>query len=135
MKILLLFCTVFSLNAAADIYVVTHPSNSNTLDKDFVARLFLGKAKQFPDGTSAIPLSQIETAAATPEFNEKVLGRNSRQLKAYWSQLVFTGKGTPAKEVNTDAEVIALVKSNPNLIGYVAAAPSDGSVKVTKLAL
>jgi ABC-type phosphate transport system substrate-binding protein len=133
MKRLLIILCFITPCALADIFVVVHPSNGSSPDKDFVARLFLGKLKQFPDGATAIPLSQADSNPITDTFNNQVLGRNSRQLKAYWSQLVFTGKGTPAKEVTNDAEVIQLVKANPNMIGYVSQAPQDGSVKAIKL--
>ncbi len=64
------------------------------------------------------------------EFAKKVLGKSSSQLKAYWAKLVFTGKGTPPKQINSDAEMIKLVAANPNLIGFVNAASVDDSVKV-----
>lgn len=51
-------------------------------------------------------------------------------MKAYWSKLVFTGKGTPPQEVPGDAEVKALIGSNPSTIGYIDAGSVDASVKV-----
>jgi ABC-type phosphate transport system substrate-binding protein len=64
------------------------------------------------------------------DFEKKVLNKSASQIKAYWSKLVFTGKGTPPKEVSSDAEVINLIKSNPNLIGYVDESSVTGDVKV-----
>ncbi len=74
--------------------------------------------------------NQNEGSAAREAFNDKVLGKSSSQLKAYWSRLIFTGKGTPPKESGSDADVVSLVAKNPNLVGYVDAAAVDGSVKV-----
>lgn len=121
---------LFSSLTFADVAVIVHPSNANVLDGGEVNRIFIGKAKSFPDGSQAVPISQVESSAATGEFNQKVLKKSASQLKAYWSKLIFTGKGAPPKEVATDAEVIALVSTNPNLIGYVDAGSADGSVKV-----
>lgn len=114
----------------AEVMIVVHPSNANSLDQQKVVRLFTGKSKTFPDGSQAIPINQSESTATTEEFNAKVLGRSSSQLKSYWSKLVFTGKGTPPKEVSSDQEVIDLVAANPNVIGYVSAGTATDSVKV-----
>ena len=51
-------------------------------------------------------------------------------MKAYWSKLVFTGKGTPPAELANEAAVLSHVAANPDAIGYVDAASVDGSVKV-----
>jgi len=59
-----------------------------------------------------------------------VLKKSASQLKAYWSKLLFTGKGTPPKEIGSDAEMVSLVASNPNMIGFVDAAAVNDSVKV-----
>jgi len=114
----------------ADIAVVVHPSNSATIDSSAVSLLFLGKLKSFPGGSQAIPITQIETNSVATEFNKKVLRKSSSQLKAYWSKLVFTGKGTPPRSMTNDSEVISLISTNPNLIGYVDASAVDDRVKV-----
>ncbi|NVK23675.1 MAG: phosphate ABC transporter substrate-binding protein [Gammaproteobacteria bacterium] len=129
-KACLLALTLIAPLAQADIAVIVHPSNADALDESTISRIFLGKMKSFPGGGQAIPLNQDEGSATTGEFNSKVLNKSGSQLKAYWSKLVFTGKGTPPKAVSTDAEVISLVSSNPNIIGYVDAGAVTGDVKV-----
>lgn len=115
----------------AEVAVIVSASNANAaLDQDTISRVFLGKTSNFPDGSQAIPVDQNEGSASREAFNDKVLGKSSSQLKAYWSRLIFTGKGTPPKESGSDAEVKDLVAKNPNLIGYVDASVVDGSVKV-----
>ncbi|MCV2886203.1 phosphate ABC transporter substrate-binding protein [Aestuariibacter sp. AA17] len=129
MKKLLALClaSTFSLNAMA-VTVIVHPSNSEQLDQASISRIFLGKAKSFPSGSSAVPINLEESSATTEEFNSKVLNKSSSQLKAYWSKLVFTGKGTPPKTVSSDAEMINLIANNPNMIGFISG-EGDGSVK------
>ena len=115
----------------AEIVVIVHPSLAVTsLSEDDVARLFLGKSRSFPNGDQAIPVNQIEGSAIRATFNQTVCNKNASQYKAYWSQLVFTGKGTPPKEANDDTAVKALVAYNPSMIGYVDASVVDASVKV-----
>lgn len=117
--------------AQAEVSVIVSASNGNgSLDQDAIARVFLGKTKNFPDGSQAVPVDQNNGAASREAFNSSVLGKSSSQLKAYWSRLIFTGKGTPPKESGDDAAVKNLVANNPNLIGYVDSSVVDGSVKV-----
>jgi ABC-type phosphate transport system substrate-binding protein len=123
---------VLSSFAHADVAVIVNPSNASALDDDAIKWLFLGKAKSFPNGEQAIPLNQKQGSTVSDEFGDKVLGKSASQLKAYWSKLVFTGKGTPPKEQDNDAEVIKLVASNPNLIGFIDAKSVNDSIKVIK---
>jgi ABC-type phosphate transport system substrate-binding protein len=115
----------------AEISVIVSPSNPNgTLDQATVGKIFLGKAKSFPDGTQAVPVDQDDGAAARDAFNSTVLGKSASQLKSYWSRLIFTGKGTPPKPSGNDAAVKAIVANNPNIIGYIDSSAVDASVKV-----
>ncbi len=97
-------------------------------DKD-LQRIFLGKTKNFPNGTSAVPVNQNVGEAARDTFNAKVLNKDEAQLKSYWSRLIFTGKGTPPKDEGNDDAVKNLVANNPNTIGYIDSSKVDGSVK------
>lgn len=115
----------------AEVAVIVHPSvGIESLTEDDIARLFLGKSKSFPGGAQAVPINQNEGSAVREKFNETVCKKNASQYKAYWSQLVFTGKGTPPKDGGDDAGVKALVAANTNMIGYVDASVVDASVKV-----
>lgn len=131
-KYFITLCTLLlALPVYADTAVIVHPSVSfSALSEDDVSRLFLGKAKSFPDGAQAVPVNQDEGSAVRDKFNENVTKKNASQYKAYWSQLVFTGKGTPPKDAGNDASVKALIAANPNMIGYVDGAAVDASVKV-----
>lgn len=126
-----LFLGLMAGIAQAGVAVIVHPSAGfDSLTEDDVARLFLGKAKSFPGGAQAVPINQNEGSPARDKFNEAVCKKNASQYKAYWSQLVFTGKGTPPKDGGDDAAVKALVAANPNMIGYVDDSQVDASVKV-----
>jgi len=130
MKQWILAASLCSSMAFADVAVIVHPSNGDALDKDSISRLFLNKMKFFPNGTNAVPLALAEGQAATDEFNGKVLNKSASQLTAFWSKLVFTGKGQPPKALGSDAEVVSAVAADPGAIGYVDAGSVDGSVRV-----
>ncbi|MDR6983148.1 ABC-type phosphate transport system substrate-binding protein [Rheinheimera pacifica] len=129
-KTVLLLATLLSGAAVADIAVVVNPANANAVSADDLNRLFLGRASSFADGSKATPLNMAEGRPAREEFDSKVLNRSAAQLKAYWSKLVFTGKGTPPKELADDAAVKAAVAADSSAIGYISSSSVDSSVKV-----
>lgn len=127
---LLLLMTGIVLPVHADVVVIVNPGNAASLSADDVQRLFLGKLKSFPGGGEATPVNQKEGQPSREQFNQTILNKSESQLKAYWSQLVFTGKGTPPKELDNDDAIKAFVASTPAGIGYIDASKVDGSVKV-----
>lgn len=113
----------------AEISVIVHPDNAiAAMDKKAVKKIFLGKSKKFPGGSSAQPIDQ-SGGTSKKAFHSTITKKNAAKLKAYWSRMVFTGKAQPPKEVSDDAAVIAAVAANPKAVGYVDSASVDGSVK------
>ena len=120
-----------SASTYAETAIIVSKSNANTsMDSSTVSRIYLGKLSKFSNGEPAVPVDQSEGSATRDAFNGSVLGKSSSQLKAYWSRLIFTGKGTPPKEVGDDAAVKKLVAANPNMIGYIDSSAVDDTVKV-----
>jgi ABC-type phosphate transport system substrate-binding protein len=117
----------------AELVVIVHPSNAASIDNTQVQRIFLGKEKKFADGSEATPINTVASNASREQFDTKVLERSSSQVAAYWSKLVFTGKGIPPKELENDAAVIAAVAADASAIGYVDSAAVTGAVKVITL--
>ncbi len=121
---------VFSGSASAEVAVIANSSSPiASASNDEIKRLFLGKSKTIGSNT-ATPIDQNEASSVREHFYDVVVGKSSSQLRAYWSKLVFTGKGRPPKELGTDADVIAAVAADPELIGYVDANAVTGSVVV-----
>jgi ABC-type phosphate transport system substrate-binding protein len=117
----------------AEVVVVVHPCNDAALSKKAVQQIFLGKEKKFSDGKEVLPVNQAPSSVVRSAFDTDTLGRSSIQITAYWSKLVFTGKGIPPKELDNDAAVMAIVADNQNTIGYVDSASISDAVKVISL--
>jgi ABC-type phosphate transport system substrate-binding protein len=118
-----------SITAFADIAVIVNPGNANALDKSEITKIYLGKSKNFPDGVKVNPVDQ-DGNSVNDEFNDKVVGKSSSQLNAYWSKLVFTGKGTPPTKLGNDQDVLSFVSSNADAIGYIDSSKVNDTVKV-----
>jgi ABC-type phosphate transport system substrate-binding protein len=127
----------FGLSAAsatADAVAVVSTKNPViALTKDQIADIFLGKSAHFPDGRPAVPIDQVEGSAAREEFYLKFAGRAPAQVKAYWSKLIFTGRGQPPREASSGTEVKKLLVANPDAISYIERNAVDASVKVVSL--
>jgi ABC-type phosphate transport system substrate-binding protein len=117
--------------ASADVVaVVSAKSQATSLSKAQVADIFLGKAIRFPDGTRAIPIDQAEGSADRDEFYDKVAGKTAAQIKAYWSKIIFTGRGQPPPTVANTIEMRKRIGENPAAIGYIDRRMVDDTVKV-----
>ncbi|GAA0780084.1 MULTISPECIES: phosphate ABC transporter substrate-binding protein [Pseudomonadati] len=129
-----LLCSILlsfvSLQASAAIAVIVHPSNADNIDKKAIENIYLGKTKSFPGGEQAVPVNMDASQSIKETFDTTVVGKSSSQLKSYWSKKVFTGKGTPPKEVPNAEDMIKLISSNPNMIGYIDSSAVNDTVKV-----
>jgi len=130
LKQLCFLCSVLLVNSAiAEVAVIVNPANQQAISESDIKNLFSGKQKGFPDGKVAIVLSLPEGDSLRSDFHKNALGKTDAQMKAYWSKVMFTGKGTPPKEVSTE-EMLQLVTENPNTIGIVDAAKVTAAVRV-----
>jgi ABC-type phosphate transport system substrate-binding protein len=110
--------------------VVSAKSAITSLDKSQVADIFLGKATHFPNGVQAIPIDQSEGLALRDEFYGKVVGKSASQIKAYWTKIIFTGRGQPPPSVSGDIEMKKRIGENPTAIGYIDRGLVDNTVRV-----
>jgi ABC-type phosphate transport system substrate-binding protein len=117
--------------AMADVVaVVSSKSAVTTLSKNQITDIFLGKVRRFPDGTAAVAIDQADGSAARDEFYMRLAGKTAAQLTAYWSKIIFTGRGQPPPAVSDDIEMKKLISANPAAIGYIDRSLVDDSVRV-----
>jgi ABC-type phosphate transport system substrate-binding protein len=110
--------------------IVSAKSAIKELSKSQVSDLFLGKTSRFPDGVLAMPIDLAEGSSQRAEFYARLDGRSAAQMKAYWSKIIFTGRGLPPMAVVSDAEMKQRVAENPAAIGYIDGSLVDASVRV-----
>ncbi|MBK8675246.1 MAG: phosphate ABC transporter substrate-binding protein [Cellvibrionales bacterium] len=128
---LLLIMAVYAANTQAEIAIIANKSVSiASITEAQAAAIFLSQLDVLEDGTQLIPVDQKDDQETRSMFYAKVIKKGAAQLNAYWSRKVFSGEGQPPKKVADDAVVLALVRANPNVIGYVDAAAVNNSVKV-----
>ena len=123
-------CLSAGFQAQAEVAVIIAADNGATASPAEISRMFLGKLKKFGDGSKVEVVYAKEGSATRSEFDKKALGKSPSQIKAYWSKLLFSGKGSPPKELGSDAEIKAKVAAGGGVIGYIDASAVDGTVKV-----
>lgn len=129
-RILLVALMLGTSLAQAEVVVIGNPAGPDSISLDQVRDIYLNRSKALPGGQRAVPYELAEGNATRDAFHDAVTGRSNAQLKAFWSQQVFTGKGRPPQEVGTEAAMKSSVASTPGSIGYIDAAQVDDSVKV-----
>lgn len=120
-----------TMSNAADISIVASAkSAANPMTLEQAAQVFQGKASAFGDGKKTNLFDLTENSPLHAEFYSKVTGKDSAQLKAYWSRIVFTGKGLAPKEFADAGAVKKALAADPDAVGYMDSASVDASVKV-----
>jgi len=111
--------------------LVVHPDNPvSEVDRDFVRDAFLKKALEWPNGQTIRPVDLSDSFPAHDRFARTMLRKTPSQLKSYWNQQIFSGKGVPPPSADTTAAMIAYVLANPGALGYLPSDANPGSLKV-----
>jgi hypothetical protein len=76
-----------------------------------------------------VPIDLREGSPERDRFYAKITGKTPAQVKAYWSKIIFTGRGQPPKAVPTDVDVKKFVAANAGAIGYIDAALLDDTLR------
>ena len=108
---------------AADLVVIANPA-VGAVSKDQLSDLYLGKS------VALTPYDQTEGSHAYIDFYKKATGRDAAQVKATWSRIVFSGKGTAPKQLADAVAMKKAVAADPKGVGYIDKSAVDASVKV-----
>jgi ABC-type phosphate transport system substrate-binding protein len=125
-----LLASCAALAQAGDLVVIVSArSPVEALRPEQVAAIFLAQSPRFPNGAVASALDQAVGSLERDQFYLRVAGKTPALLKAYWSKMVFTGRGQPPRELAGSAAVRRAVADDPALIGYIEREALDPSVR------
>jgi ABC-type phosphate transport system substrate-binding protein len=131
LSILLSGLMLVSNIAFAGVSVIVHPDSSETsLSAKQIKKIFMGKVKQTPSGQMVIAVDQPENSSATAEFNQKIIKKNAARIKAYWTKMIMSGKGSKPKVLANDDAIKKWIANNADAIGYIDSGAVDNFVKV-----
>ena len=116
--------------ASADVVaVVSAKSAVQALTPNQLADIFLGRVSRYPNGLLAVPVDLRDGSPERDQFYARITGKTPAQVKAYWSKIIFTGRGQPPKAVASDLDVKKFLAANIGAIGYIDAALLDDTVR------
>ena len=111
---------VWACSVRAELAVIVNPqSGVDQLGRSQVINIFLASNREFPNGEPAVPIDLSPGSPENARFYRALVNRNTQQMSAYWSRLVFSGKASPPLRANSWKEVIQAVATNRNASGYV----------------
>ncbi|RFP15474.1 phosphate ABC transporter substrate-binding protein [Duganella sp. BJB488] len=115
---------------AAELVVIVSARNPlSALRPEQVADIFLAQTGRFPGGDEATALDLPVGSPLRDEFYNRMAAKSPALMKAYWTKMVFTGRGQPPRELDNSIAVRKMVAENPSMIGYIDRAALDASVK------
>lgn len=114
--------------------IVVHPESSiSGIDRTLLRNAFLKKTTTWSNGKAIRPIGLTPKFPARSRFVSEVLKKTPAQLKSYWNQQIFSGKGIPPPESDSVARVIAYVLANPGAVAFVPAGTDVGKAKVVPI--
>jgi hypothetical protein len=110
--------------------IIVHSGNPATsVERAFVAELFLKKVTRWSDGETAKPVDLRPDSGVRKRFSEGVLKRSVGAVRSYWQQRIFSGRDVPPPELESEDAVVAYVARYPGAIGYVSASAKLAGVR------
>lgn len=114
--------------------LIVNPANPVTaLDRTFLRSAFLRETLAWESGTPVHPIALPSSATASARFAEQILKKSVPQLRSYWVQRIFSGKGTPPPELESTAAVLTRVLSDPGAVAYIPEETDPGAAKVVQV--
>lgn len=117
--------------AAAEPVVIVHPeSGVQSLTRDDVINIFMGRQKRLPSGIAALPVEQAHPTATRARFYQLLVKKDLPDINAYWARLLYSGQAQPPRQADSAEEVLELVAMNRGAIGVLDGARVDRRVRV-----
>lgn len=109
------------------VLLVNPESGIKSLSRTEVVNLYMGRFRQLPSGTTALPVDLIDARA---EFYQLLVNKTLAEINSYWARLVFSGRASPPRQAQDVAEVLDIVANNKGAIGYLRRRDINDSVRV-----
>ena len=132
----LLVAVALAVPASAEGFklIVNADQKTQRLSKDEVSRIFLKKVTRWDSGTEIRVVQPKVDSVVRHSFDPAVHKLPPAAVRAYWAQMVFSGRDVPPVEKANDEAIIDFVRDNPGAIGVVSEGASlGGGVKVLEV--
>lgn len=128
--LLIMVCLLPAAVAEELLVVVSTESNIDSLTKNQVVDLFMGRYVTFPNGEKAKVFDLASKSQIKVSFYKQLVNRSEAQIDAYWARLLFSGRSAPPEEVNSPEKLVMGIKGSMQGIGYISSRDLTNSLKV-----
>jgi len=101
------------------VLVVNPASGITSLQRTEVINLYMGRFRQLPSGTTALPIDLYD---ARPEFYRLLANKTLSEINS--------GRASPPRQAQDAAEVLDIVSNNKGAIGYLRRKDLNDTVQV-----
>ena len=120
--------------ASSDIKVIANSSvTADFISAGELKRIYLLQSRKLKNGSVVEPVLQ-KRGAVHDAFSRQFLERDGEEIRTYYHGVVFTGKGSMPRDVNSDEEMVSYVARTRGAIGYVSGSANTDGVKVLAVA-
>lgn len=113
-----------------DFKVIVHPERPGPVTRAFLADAFLKRVTRWADDEAIRPVDQRSDSAVRRRFSDQILRRSVEAVKTYWQQRIFSGRGVPPPELDSDEAVVRYVESHAGAVGYISGSAPSGKTRV-----
>ena len=126
--LLAVLMTLQPAGAAEEFVVIVNAANPVTsVASGQLSSLFLKKLTQWGGGLPAMPVDLGPESPVRESFSRQIHRKGTAAVKAYWQQMIFSGREVPPAEKASAREVVAFVSANRGGVGYVPAGTALGA--------
>jgi len=120
--------------AQDDIVVIAHHNvKAQDLSTSKVKSIFGMRTRTWSDGLAIKVFVLADSNPMHIGFSKGILNTYPYNLRRIWDRRVYSGTGLAPETVNNEKEMLALIATTPNAIGYVYASNVDINVKILRI--
>ncbi|GGC59576.1 hypothetical protein [Marinobacter halophilus] len=117
----MVFVFAASSNAFASPKVLLNESvNAESLNFAFLSQVFAMQVRRWPNGVPIEVFMLPKNSEVHREFVLRRLKIQPHQLDRIWNRMLFTGTGKAPTVVESEADMLEMVRTTPGAIGYVS---------------
>lgn len=117
--------------ASNDFVVVANvDSGLEKMSKDEVINVYMGRHRKLPSGISAVPLDLTNPLSEKANFYSVMVNKELSEISSYWARLLFSGQGSPPKQLKDADEALEYVIRYKGALAYIDRKKVDKRVKI-----
>lgn len=100
------------------------------MSKDEVINVYMGRNRKLASGINAQPIDLENPLSEKANFYSVMVNKELPEISSYWARLMFSGQGSPPKQVMTTEQALEIVSTVKGAIAYIDRKKIDKRVKI-----